>query len=46
MVKLENRLVLVHQLNLYSDKETGGEDTYNFTIKATIKHDLGLEVAK
>jgi Tfp pilus assembly protein PilN len=47
MVKLEKK-VSISSVNLISiaTTKTGGEDTYNFTIKAAIKQDLGLEGAK
>ncbi|HHX14951.1 MAG TPA: fimbrial assembly protein [Fibrobacter sp.] len=47
MVKLEKQ-VSISSVALISIATTksGAEDTYNFTIKATIKKDLGLEGAK
>lgn len=47
MVKLEKQ-VSISSVTLISIATTksGGEDTYNFTIKAAIKQDLGLEGAK
>ena len=47
MVKLEKQISIsaVSLISIATTK-TGGEDTYNFTIKASIKQDLGLEGAK
>lgn len=48
MVKLEKQVSIssVTLISIATMKATGGEDTYSFTIKATIKQDLGLEGAK
>lgn len=47
MVKLEKQ-VSISAVSLISiaTTKTGAEDTYNFTIKASIKQDLGLEGAR